>query len=125
MKTWKKSDFYFIGIVLTLTLVAFLFFQFSHGKKGDMVMVYQNGKNINMLPLSANVSIIIRTTGGGINKLTVQDGKAAVTEANCPDKICVHQRSIDKDGESIVCLPHKLVIKVVSEKKSEFDAITN
>ena len=32
--------------------------------------------------------------------------------------------AISKNGESIICLPHKLVIQIVAKEESELDAIT-
>ncbi|OYP37556.1 hypothetical protein CG709_05765 [Lachnotalea glycerini] len=53
----------------------------------------------------------------------IKDQKAKMEEANCPDKLCVHQKSIDKTGETIVCLPHKVVITVIDAKENELDVI--
>jgi len=36
-----------------------------------------------------------------------------VIEADCPDKICVKHTNIKNAGETIICLPHKLVIEIV------------
>ncbi len=47
-------------------------------------------------------------------------------EADCPDKVCVGMRRISKSGETIVCLPHKLVIAIVNADpdSSVPDAVT-
>ncbi len=45
----------------------------------------------------------------------IHDGKADVTEADCPDKLCVHQKAISKTHETIVCLPNKVVVEVTGE----------
>lgn len=39
-----------------------------------------------------------------------------VSEATCPDKICVHQGKIHMDGEIIVCLPNKMTAQIKSVK---------
>ena len=62
--------------------------------------------------------LVFDTDGGGYNIVTVQDGKIAVTEANCPDQYCVKQ-GFCNSGAQIVCLPHKLVISFLGE--SEID----
>ena len=38
-------------------------------------------------------------------------------EANCRDLLCTHMPSIKKVGETIVCLPHRLILEIVSEKE--------
>jgi len=62
--------------------------------------------------------LIFDTDDGGYNIVTVQGGKIAVTEANCPDQYCVKQ-GFCNSGKQIVCLPHKLVITFLGE--SEID----
>ena len=47
--------------------------------------------------------------------LVIKDGKAEMKSAICPDKICVKHRPIDKSGQTIVCLPEKIVVKIIAE----------
>ena len=58
--------------------------------------------------------------GSGVNTVTVEDGKIAVTAANCPDHYCMH-RGFCSGGTQIVCLPNRLVIKFVGEQ--EIDSV--
>ncbi|EHN58149.1 NusG domain II-containing protein [Oenococcus kitaharae] len=79
----------------------------------------------------------IRLTGHrGVTKYRFTNGKAydvivatgnevRVIEANCPDQICVHHAPIDQAGQSIVCLPHKLIIEVKSGSGRTFGGIVN
>ena len=62
-------------------------------------------------------------TAKGINILEIKNGMAYVTEADCPDQVCIRMGKISKTGENIVCLPHKLVIQVEGDdgQKSEYD----
>ena len=57
------------------------------------------------------------------NVLTIRDGKADMTEADCPDKLCVHQKAISKNHEMIVCLPNKVVVEVTGSEENGFDSI--
>lgn len=52
---------------------------------------------------------------GGTNLLVIENGTASITEADCPDALCVNMGSISKNGQSIVCLPHEVVVEVISE----------
>ena len=70
----------------------------------------------------------IAITGDGwTNNLVIKNGYADMTEADCPDKICVNHVKISQVGESIVCLPHKVVVEIVGEKQkdNQFDVIAN
>ena len=51
----------------------------------------------------------------------VDDGEY-MKSSDCPDQICVKQGKIKKQGESIICLPHKLVIRIASEEYPEVDS---
>lgn len=53
------------------------------------------------------------------NTLVIKDGVAYVSESNCPDKICVNHGSISSEGETIICLPNKLVIEICKENADE------
>ena len=46
----------------------------------------------------------------GTNTVTIKDGAISVTEASCPDKICVKHGELRTEMLPIVCLPNKLII---------------
>ncbi len=88
---------------------------------GAVVSVIQDGTETAQYSLSKPKTIVISDTNGGRNTLVIEDGCAKITEADCPDHLCVHQRAISANGETIVCLPHKLVIKVTAGDAPEVD----
>ena len=49
---------------------------------------------------------------GGSNILVIEQGEAYLVEANCPDKLCVHQGKIRVTGQVITCLPNRLTVTV-------------
>lgn len=51
--------------------------------------------------------------GSGTNTVMVERGRIRISEADCPDQICVNQGYISDDTVPIVCLPHKLMIEIV------------
>ncbi|MBR5047789.1 MAG: NusG domain II-containing protein, partial [Eubacterium sp.] len=65
-------------------------------------------------PLEEDQTISIRGEDF-VSILVIRDGMADMTEADCPDQICVRHSSIHFRGETIICLPHKVVVEVVSE----------
>ena len=65
--------------------------------------------------MSENVTIDIRS-GENLsesNLLLIENGKVYVKSATCPDGICVGHRPIFRNGESIICLPNRVVITVI------------
>lgn len=53
--------------------------------------------------------------GTSYNLLSVSDGVVRMEAADCRDQICVHHRPVSRGGESIICLPHKLVVEIQGE----------
>ncbi|WP_086305402.1 MULTISPECIES: NusG domain II-containing protein [unclassified Enterococcus] len=53
------------------------------------------------------------------NLIEVKDGRIRIKEADCGDQICVRRGWIDQSGETIVCLPHKLLIEIKSSDGGE------
>ncbi|NBI08777.1 NusG domain II-containing protein [Colidextribacter sp. OB.20] len=50
--------------------------------------------------------------GSGTNTVQVEKGRIRVSEADCPDQVCVSQGWISNGTAPIVCLPHKLMIEI-------------
>ena len=100
---WKKKDAVLILTVLLIAGASFGVHEFAGGDGADQKI------RIN----------------GGTNILTIKNGKAKMTDADCPDQLCVHQKAASKNHESIICLPNKVVVEVDGSEESEFDAVAN
>lgn len=72
--------------------------------------VVVDGETVRTVDLSVDGEFDVETEDGGFNRISVKDGKIAVTEANCPDKLCV-RRGYVGGGVPIVCLPHRLSVE--------------
>ena len=120
----KKADFIIIAVVAVIVAVL-LFFLYGVNGNGDIVQIEVDGQVVEELPLNVDTQREILTDDGGKNVLIIENGSAVMTEANCPDGICVNHKPIGKSGESIICLPHKVVVSVVSadSNDSEIDAV--
>lgn len=119
-----KNDILLIGGLIAAALVLFFFVQIFHGKSGAYAEVTIDGELYGTYALYEDQTVLIRQNGMVTNTLMIKDGKADMTDADCPDLLCVHQRSIGKENETIVCLPNKVVVKIVGAKeKSDMDSI--
>ena len=56
------------------------------------------------------------------NICEIKDGEIHMTEANCPDHLCMKQKAVDSTGGTIVCLPNKVVIEGEKGEASEDDS---
>lgn len=112
----KKQDLILIVIILGAACLLFIGRSLLFAKSpGTMVEVSVDGKVVDTLPLGQDTDITIPGAGGGTNHLIIEHGEAYVDEASCPDKVCVHQGKIHRPGEMIVCLPNKMIAKIVGE----------
>lgn len=105
-----KNDIILAVSILGLSAVCFAIFLLTM-KNGKYVSVSVDGREVFKESINASIEKTI-TTGAEENVLVISDGKAYVKSATCPDKICVGHRKISKTGESIVCLPHKVVVSI-------------
>lgn len=79
---------------------------------GAVAVVTLDGEEVARLPLDTDCQTDIQSVYG-THRVVVQDGTVAVTEAPCPDLICVHHAPVSRVGETIICLPCKLVVTVM------------
>ena len=58
------------------------------------------------------------------NSNTFQSGgKVKMIYADCKDKICKNHKEISKSNESIICLPNKVEVTVISDKSEDVDGV--
>ena len=91
---------------------------------GAFAVVLVEGAESARYPLSEDAEIRLESENGGYNILVIKDGKADVTEASCPDHVCVDQRPVGRTGEAITCLPNKTVITVEGPEEAEIDFVS-
>lgn len=120
----NKNDILLIIVVIFLSVCALIGYSLFYHQSGSFVQVTVDGKVYKELPLDEDNVIIIEGKGG-TNKLSIHNGYADMTDADCPDKLCVKQKKIHYNGESLICLPHKVVVTVISDKESQLDGIAS
>ncbi|MGN0377648.1 MAG: NusG domain II-containing protein [Suilimivivens sp.] len=121
-----RGDIIVVSLVLIMAFLAFLIPCFMHAAQtASEVVILQDGEETGRYSLLENRTITVSFHDEGYNLILISEGKVSVTDADCPDKLCVKQRDISKNGESIICLPHKLVIMIESLEESDLDAVTN
>ena len=118
---WKYKDFFKkgdIAIVLIVVVLVVLTLVFALRSEADEAEIYVDGELKYRLDLRENKTLDILD---GKMSVEVKDGKISVKDSDCAEQLCVHSSAIGTDGGMIVCLPNKVVIKVVAR---EVDAIT-
>ena len=81
---------------------------------GTQVLVTVNGVEYGTFPLRTDTTLVIGPEDGSWhNTLTIQDGRAWVSESDCDNQICVHTPALTEDTVGIiVCLPHGVVVEL-------------
>lgn len=123
----KRGDRAMLMILLAILIASGVLWGIRAATRNPEVMnaeITQEGKLLQKILLKKGDpvrDIIIRYKGGS-NKVRVEDGRISVIEADCPDKECVKRGWLEKPGDSSICLPHKLVIRLTGEP--EVDGVT-
>lgn len=95
--------------------------------EGAVVQIIQGEtviREIDLSKVAREYSFVVEYPGGGSNTITVQPGRICVSEADCPDRICVHQGWLTDEPVPIVCLPHRLVITLKDPAPSGSDTVS-
>ena len=110
---------------LAAVLALLSFFSLTAKKEGKTVQILQDGvviEEIDLSTVTSERSFTVEWTGGGSNIITVQPGRIRVTEADCPDRVCVGQGWLSDQAAPIVCMPHRLMIRI--KDSSGHDAVS-
>jgi hypothetical protein len=121
VKKQKNSIFKWgdIAILAVFLAAVALTVYFAAKPAGGVVEIYKNGILRYSYPLSQNRQIELDEDGK--NLIVIKDGRVYVEAADCVGQDCVHAQPVSNSGGMIVCLPNKVVIRVVA---SDIDAIT-
>ncbi|MBR5479969.1 MAG: NusG domain II-containing protein [Clostridia bacterium] len=112
---WRIADFIVIGVVFLSALLIWLYPALS--ETGATATITQDGVS-QTVSLEKDLEIALENA-----TVKIKDSRISITDARCPDLVCVKTGEISREGQSIVCVPNKIVITV--GKSHEIDAISN
>lgn len=122
MRNKRLADLILIASLLLVAAVALGLWNLTR-TPGDVAVVTRDGEEIGRYPLARDTEVRIESDGGNYNVLVIRDGRAFVSEASCPDGICAAHAPIARDGETILCLPHRVAIHVEGGAESEIGEV--
>ena len=120
----KKKEIIAVLILVLIAVVSFVCIRFFVEDEGKYVKVYVYEKLTKTFDLTKDREYFIETKFG-YNLLIIKNERARILDADCPNKICVDKGYISKNGESIICLPHHVVVTVESSEDKDVDAIAD
>ena len=117
----KKELTFIIGIVVFAVVLWAGMYLARRGHYGT-IRITVNGEEYGTYSLAKDQVIKINDT----NVCEIKNGEVKMTEADCPDHLCMKQKAVDSTGGTIVCLPNKVVIEgekgnSSAEESPEFD----
>lgn len=119
MNTLTKRACLLAGVILTILISCALVLVLRRNGAGAdtsyLACIYQDGRLLQTIPLDQvreTYAFTLEATVGGSNTIEVSPGGIAITQADCPDQICVRQGRITDSLLPITCLPHRLVIEL-------------
>ncbi len=118
MKSKFLNDVILIIILVSVSLVLwFATVSGENGKTGEKVTITAGGETIGEYSLGTDASIDVR----GLLTVVIKSGQVRVTGETCRNHICAKHRPISKAGQSIVCLPNGIIVKITGD--GELDAV--
>ncbi|WP_390405141.1 NusG domain II-containing protein [Lacticaseibacillus jixiensis] len=126
LKMTRPFDYVIVIALLVASFIPYVVFAHEEASKPKpqqvvyTAVVTHDGKEVYHIRLTGHKG---RTTfvyhdGDDENTIVTTGNKIAITEANCKDQICVRKGQIAKPGQTIVCLPHKLLVQINSNSHS-------
>ncbi len=124
----KKKDLILIFVVILVIGLTFGINYFVNTKSGENIEIYVDNKLYKTYSIDDEEEIKIENKKG-YNIVKIHDHGVEITDASCPDRVCIHSGFITKPSESIVCLPNKVHIKITTDDnynhENEEDVISN
>lgn len=128
----KRGDVLLVGLIVVIAL-AFLiprwFFEDlsekNHNDNPLVANIKVDGKLVRSVELTEEEQIIEIETEDGLNILKVHDYGIEMIEADCPDQLCLTFGFVKRNGGTIVCLPHKMIVEIEGDpgEGDDIDAI--
>lgn len=116
---WKKGDVAAAALVVAMAALILLIFVLNgYGKKAGKAEIWLKGELVREVDLSEDQEFVLQSDYE--NCITVRDGKISVSGSDCPGEDCVHSGWKSHAGESIVCLPNQLEIRIQGESDVDF-----
>lgn len=115
----RKRDIILCIVLIAVGITCWLVMWFVL-PAGNTADVYIDGKLVQTIDMTVDDAYEFSTDRGS-NTVVVESGKIRVSDADCPDKVCVDMGWKSRRGETITCLPHKLVIEIQGGGERDID----
>ncbi len=122
-----KADKWLVIALLAFALSGIglnMYYLSGASAQGKNIVISVNGQVVKTVPLRQGYNGEFRIdANSGFNVIEYKDGHVHMKEADCPDQICVQSGWINTPPQQIVCLPYRVVVKVVADSPADVDDI--
>lgn len=127
MRQLTRADKWVIGAILVMALGGIGLNMTLHATAGERAAkIYKDGRLIRVIDLRPGYREEVRLGGAEhYNLIVAENGRVRVAAADCPDQICVRTGWVSLVSQQIVCLPYRVVIRIVSSRPADIDDITH
>lgn len=109
----KKADIVLFFILLAAGL-AISWTSLNSGQAGEKVRISAGGETYGIYSLSEDRSIEV-VQNGHTNNIIIEGGHVSMAYSDCANQVCVNTGSIHLAGDSIVCLPNRIMVEILGE----------
>ena len=113
-----RNTLLFAAVLICVLLILYLIQTAGRREKaeepGRKAVIQIDGETVHTMRLDQDETFRVQTEDGHYNIVTVRDGCAEVSEADCENQVCVNTKEIRYPGEVIACLPHHLIVYIDS-----------
>ena len=120
----KRKNVLLLGSVMILLCIAFLIRACILPQRAARIEIVQNGTVSAVFSMDETETFKVEGADGNYNIVHIEQGTVWVSDADCGNHDCIRQGKISKVGQSIICLPHQMIIRIVGEGETEYDAVS-
>jgi len=121
---FKRADLFIAAVIIIVASAMYLLN--GNVENGDELRaaVYVDGAPYGSYRLSGEANELTVNANGGFNVISISEGGVAVTQSDCPSKDCVRAGLISSRGQTICCLPHRLIVRIEAGGEGGVDAVS-
>ncbi|MGM0524003.1 MAG: NusG domain II-containing protein [Bacillota bacterium] len=132
LKLATVSDVLVILVLIGISFLPFAVFYAQQSSSGERFVVITKDQavlhEIALSDIDEIEQVTIDSDDGHYNTIEISNGEVHMHDANCNDQVCVRSGAIDSPGETIVCLPHKVIVEITTKDNTndqEIDIISS
>lgn len=123
LKLFRKADI-LIYLLIAVLAAAIFFSVFRQNQNENGYLLIKCGEETKTCTLSDNTSFALTNNGFTLN-VKIEDGEVYVSDTDCPDEICRKSGKISRPGQSIVCVPAEISLRIAAWEDIDYDAVTH